>query len=199
MSIRPDHDDTWTTATLSRRRLLAAGGGMMIAFMINGHEHLLSPSAARAQGMPVDPFTDRQAATLTRLGNILAVDAGDGGLAHFISAQLRKSAADSLLMLRYFDVPPPHAPFYTAGLAALDTAARKRHGAAFVDIDDTRAEALVKDMGADGIDGWDGGAPASFFYFVVRADAIDVAYGTMDGFARIGVPYMAHIDPDPAW
>ncbi|RMF07785.1 MAG: hypothetical protein D6763_11485 [Alphaproteobacteria bacterium] len=124
-------------------------------------------------------------------------------MAHFVTAQLRKPASDSLLILRYFDVPPPHDGFYRAGLRALDAAARARHNQPFTALADADAEALVVDMGADRIENWAAGTenapPASFFYFVVRADAIDVAYGTPEGFARIGVPYMAHIEPDVNW
>ena len=43
------------------------------------------------------------------------------------------------------------------------------------------------------------GAPDPFFAFVVRADAVDVTYGTMDGFRDLGVPYMAHIEPPSRW
>jgi hypothetical protein len=45
---------------------------------------------------------------------------------------------------------------------------------------------------------WEG-APASFFSFVLRADALDVVYGTEHGFEQLGIPYMAHISPQEAW
>lgn len=187
-----------TGAEISRRRLLAAAGGLTLSFLVDGRERLLTPREARAEGMTVAPFSETEAATLTRLGNILTVNAGDEGLAHFISAQLRKPAVESLLMIRYMDVPPPHDGFYKAGLAALDQAAHARHGAAFADIDDASALSLVQDMGAGKIEEWNA-PPAPFFYFVVRADAIDVSYGTMDGFARLDVPTLAHIEPDQKW
>lgn len=187
-----------TGAEISRRRLLAAAGGLTLSFLVDGRERLLTPREARAEGMTVAPFSKAEAATLTRLGNILTIDAGDAGLAHFISAQLRKPAAESLLMIRYMDVPPPHDGFYKAGLGALNQAARARHGTAFTEIDDESALALVQDMGTGKIDGWDA-PPAPFFYFLVRADAIDVTYGTMEGFARLEVPYLAHIEPDSKW
>jgi hypothetical protein len=34
---------------------------------------------------------------------------------------------------------------------------------------------------------------------VVRSDAVDVVYGTMDGYARLDIPYMAHIAPTTRW
>jgi hypothetical protein len=33
-------------------------------------------------------------------------------------------------------------------------------------------------------------------YFVLRSDAVDVVYGTMEGYESLGVPYMPHIVPD---
>jgi len=47
-------------------------------------------------------------------------------------------------------------------------------------------------------DGWSG-PPSPFFYFVSRADAVDVFYGTVEGFARLGIPYMPHIAPLKRW
>jgi len=194
---RPGKD--LTAATISRRRLLAAAGGLALGFMVDGRQVWLSPAQARAEGMPVDPFTEAEARTLTRLGNILTVNAGDEGLAHFISAQLRKPTPESLLILRYMDVPPPHDGFYKAGLAALDKAAMTRHGAGFAALTEADAQSLVADMGANRIEDWNNAPPAPFFYFVVRADAIDVTYGTIQGFARMEVPYLAHIEPDEKW
>src|ERR1700689_5417250 len=48
------------------------------------------------------------------------------------------------------------------------------------------------------LDGWKGpGSP--FVYFLLRTDAVDVVYGTMDGYAHLGVPYQAHIAPTQSW
>jgi hypothetical protein len=41
--------------------------------------------------------------------------------------------------------------------------------------------------------------PPPFFYFVSRADAVDVVYGTLEGFRRLRVPYLAHIRPTEPW
>ena len=43
------------------------------------------------------------------------------------------------------------------------------------------------------------GPPSPFFYFVSRGDAIDVYYGTVEGFERLGIPYMPHIIPIKRW
>ena len=39
------------------------------------------------------------------------------------------------------------------------------------------------------------GPPAPLFYFATRSDTIDVYYGTVQGFVRLGIPYTAHIMP----
>ena len=42
--------------------------------------------------------------------------------------------------------------------------------------------------------------PASPFVFgVLRSDAVDVVYGTMEGYAALGIPYMPHIAPTQKW
>ena len=48
-------------------------------------------------------------------------------------------------------------------------------------------------------------APASrrafntFVYTVLRADAVDVVYSTVEGYEMLGVPYMPHIAPERRW
>ena len=42
--------------------------------------------------------------------------------------------------------------------------------------------------------GWQG-PPGPFVYAVLRSDAVDVVYSTMEGYEALGVPYMAHIAP----
>jgi hypothetical protein len=37
------------------------------------------------------------------------------------------------------------------------------------------------------------------FWFVLRSDAVDVVYGTKEGVERLGLPYMAHIEPPSRW
>ena len=43
------------------------------------------------------------------------------------------------------------------------------------------------------------GPPASYVMFLLRADALDVVYGTQAGFAQLGIPYSAHILPEANW
>ena len=48
------------------------------------------------------------------------------------------------------------------------------------------------------IEGWQG-PPGPFVYGVLRSDAVDVVYATMEGYAALGVPYMPHIAPTKSW
>ena len=45
---------------------------------------------------------------------------------------------------------------------------------------------------------WDG-PPPPLFYMMVRSDAVDVVYGTQEGFDELNVPYLAHIVPPEKW
>ena len=47
-------------------------------------------------------------------------------------------------------------------------------------------------------EGWTG-RPGALVYAVLRADAVDVVYGTMEGYEALGIPYMPHIPPEKRW
>jgi hypothetical protein len=48
------------------------------------------------------------------------------------------------------------------------------------------------------IEGWQG-PPGPFVYLLLRSDAVDVVYGTVDGYAALGIPYRPHIAPSKRW
>ena len=102
-----------------------------------------------------------------------------------------------LLMLKYFQIPPPYADFYKAGLKALDAFSHANFGKNFTDLSAAQQTKIVKKMIA-GPKNWDG-PPAFLFYMFVRSDAVDLVYGTPEGFEKLDVPYMAHIDPPQGW
>lgn len=184
-----------------RRTLLKTGlttGFGLIAATVGSVPAMLSAAEAHRRALPLTVLTAAQAATLAAFGEVLLPGATAAGIAHFVDDQLAKDPAECLLMLRYFDWPPPYAPFYAGGLAALDGAAQAAHGVAFTALDGPRATALVAPMLAGEVAGWHG-PPAALVYLALRADAVDVVYGTMAGTAKLGLPYMAHIEPDPRW
>src|SRR5215472_11425025 len=77
-------------------------------------------------------------------------------------------------------------------------AGEKSHGAKFAVLPQEKKNAFVEELRQKVPEGWSG-PPSPFFYFVSRADAVDVFYGTVEGFERLGIPYMPHIKPMTRW
>lgn len=184
--------------TTDRRSLLQTAGLGFVAATVGGVPAMVSAAEAHRRALPFRVLTGAQAATLAAAGEVLLPGARTAGIAHFVDDQLAKDPVECLLMLRYFDWPPPYAPFYAGGLAALDGAAQAAHGMAFAALDAGQAAALVGPLLGGQVSGWQG-PPAALVYLALRADAVDVVYGTMAGTAKLGLPYMAHIEPDPKW
>ena len=185
--------------TSTDRRLVLKGAALSaLAYSVGAAEVLLSPRAAMAQGVPLKVLTPDERATLEAFGDTLLPGAKDAGLAHYVDQQLSVPASEALLMARAVGVMPPYANFYRAGLAGLDAASQKAHGAKFAALAQEKRSAFVEDLRQKVPDGWSG-PPSPFFYFVSRADAVDVTYGTVEGFERLGIPYMPHIAPMKRW
>lgn len=171
------------------RRSVLAGAGVAVAGVVTAPPALRWIKAA-ARGDGFRTLTTAEAAMLGDIGEALVPGARAAGLAHYVDQHVSVPAAESLLMLRYLDVAPPFAEFYRTGLAAL----------ARVTGDEPADWNAIAAALADGsITPWADAPPAGLFYFAVRADAVDVVYGTEAGFARLGVPYLPHIPPDPRW
>jgi hypothetical protein len=169
-----------------------------LAFSVGGVDVLLSPREARAQSVPLKLLTADEHAALEALGDTLLPGAKDAGLAHYVDQQLSVPPGEALLVARALGVMPPYANFYRAGLAALDAASQKAHGAKFAALPQEKRNEFVEQFRQKAPEGWSG-PPSPFFYFVSRADAVDVYYGTVEGFERLGVPYMPHIAPLKRW
>ena len=182
--------------SLSRRS--AVSGAFAFAFTVSGIESVLTPREARAQNADFKVLSAQEVRTLESFGEVLLPGAAEDGIAHFVDHQLAAPPADCLLMLRYLDVPPPYVEFYRPGLAALNAVSQQAHGKAFAQLDAQARQGLVGAMSTGVPAGWQG-PPAPLFFFVVRSDAVDVVYGTPDGFAKLGVPYMPHIMPTQKW
>jgi hypothetical protein len=181
-----------------RRHFLQSGSLGLLACSLGGVELLLTPREARARTVPMRVLSPAEVANLEVLGEILLPGAREAGIAHFIDHQLAVDAADCLLLIRYLDVPPPYLDIYRPALAALDAASQAAYQKAFTALDEKTAISLVRTMSERNPEGWQG-PPAPLFYFAVRSDAVDVVYGTEEGFDRLGIPYMAHIRPTAKW
>lgn len=188
--------------TTSRRSFLRGTGIGLLTFTVGGSTMLLSPREAWAKGADFRVLSASEVGTLEAFGEAFAPGARESGIAHFVDQQLSIDPEDALLMIKSFNVPPPYTEFFRAGLAALDGHCRAVHGKRFVELDEDESMAvmdrLVATLGGSQPDSWDG-PPAVLVYFAVRSAAVDVTYGTPDGFERLGVPYMPHILPAKPW
>lgn len=181
----------------SRRRFIKSSG-VALPFLVAGKALLLSPAEAFAAQLPMDVLTAAEVETLQVLAESIVPGARKAGIAHYIDKQLAADPADSLLMLKYLGVPPPYESFYRSGLKNSAQLAKAHYKKVWSALDPEKVGTLTDAIAQDKTPDWQG-APSSFFFFVLRADATDVVYGTEQGFQRIGMPYMAHISPLEKW
>ena len=181
------------------RRVFLQGAGMgVLAFTVGGASVMMTPAAARAQGVPFRLLKAHEAATVEALGEALVPGAKQAGVAHFVDQQVSVPPGEALLEARQLNVRPPFINFYRAAIAAVDKAAEARSGRKFAALSPEERHGFIDAMRQNKIDGWQGPG-GGFVYTVMRNDAIDVVYGTVEGFARLGVPYMPHILPERSW
>lgn len=182
--------------TTDRRDFLRRAGCLL--YVVGGAGLWLTPAEARARGASYRRLDPEQVRTLEALGDILAPGAAAAGIAHFVDSQLAVPPNDCLLIARSFNIEPPYEPFYAGALAALDQLSVRRRQRRFSELGEAEAVGLVQELIERDPDGWTG-PPAPLAYVVIRSDAVDVVYGTVDGFRRLKVPYMPHLLPPRAW
>lgn len=159
----------------------------------------LTPVAAREAEVPYQVLSPLEVDTLEGLAEAIVPGARNAGVAQFIDKQLAADFSDSLLMLKYLGVPEEgYIPFYQAGLASAAALSQARYEKPWSQLSAAEASTLTAAIAAGSPSGWSG-PPAGFFFFVIRSDGVDVVYGTEEGFAKIGVPYMPHIAPEQPW
>jgi hypothetical protein len=184
---------------IERRAFVKGAAIGVLAFTIDGAEVLLTPRAAHSQGVPLRTLTAAQAATLDALGETLVPGARQAGISHFVDQQISIPAEEALLEARILNVRPPYANFYRAALGAVDRSSQalnKGHG--FAQLSEAEQRGFIDAMRQNKVEGWQG-PPGPFVYLVLRSDAVDVVYGTMDGYAALGIPYRPHIAPTKRW
>jgi hypothetical protein len=183
---------------MERRAFIKGAAIGALAFTVGGAEVMLTPRQAHADKVPLRTLTIDQAATLDAMGEALVPGAKEAGITNFVDLQLSIPAEEALLQARILNVRPPYANFYRAALAAIDGASDKTKGRKFAQLSPDEQRDFVNLMRQNKIDGWQG-PPGPFVYTVLRSDAVDVVYATMDGYAALGVPYMPHIAPTKRW
>jgi hypothetical protein len=182
------------------RRVFMQGAAVgALAFTVGGAEVLLTPRQARAQNAAFRTLNPAETETLEAVGEALVPGAREAGISHFVDQQISIPAEEALLELRILNVRPPYANFYRAALGAVDRASQAQNGGRrFAALGAPEQHGFIDNMRQNKIDGWQGPA-GGFIYTVLRNDAIDVVYGTMEGYAALGVPYMPHIAPTRRW
>jgi hypothetical protein len=184
---------------IERRAFIKGAAIGTFAFTVGGAEIMLTPRQAFADNVPLRTLTADQAATLGAMGEALAPGAREAGIVNFVDQQISGPPEEALLEARIMNVRPPYANFYRAALGAIDGAsAAKFGGRNFAQLNAAEQHDFIDAMRQNKLEGWKGpGSP--FVYFLLRTDAVDVVYGTMDGYAHLGVPYQAHIAPTKSW
>ncbi len=185
--------------TAIERRAFVQGAGLgALAFTIAGAEVVLTPRQARAEGVALRTLTADQAATLDAVGETLVPGAKDAGITNFVDHQISIPPEQALLQARIFNVRPPFANFYRAALGAIDAASTKTKGKKFAALSPAEQHDFVELMRVNKIEPWHG-PPGGFVFTILRSDAVDVVYSTMEGYAALGIPYMPHIAPTQKW
>jgi hypothetical protein len=185
-------------ANIERRAFMQGAASGALAFTVGGVEVMLTPRQAHAQGVALRTLTAEQAKTLDAMGDALVPGAKQAGITNFVDQQISIPAEEALLEARIMNVRPPFANFYRAVLGAIDGASQAKYGKGFAQLSETEQHDFIDLMRQNKLDGWKGPG-AGFVYFLLRTDAVDVVYGTMDGYAGLGVPYQPHIAPTKSW
>lgn len=180
------------------RRLFLKSSGILLSCLVSGRTLLLTPAEARAAEIELQALSKSEADTLEAIAEMIVPGARDAGIVQYLDKQLAATPEESLLMLKYLDVPPPFIHFYQPALQAADQAARQSYGKNWEALSIPQSAKLLEDIATDKVQNWQA-PPASFCFFVLRSDACDVVYGTEEGFADIGMPYRAHIAPVQNW
>jgi hypothetical protein len=183
---------------IERRAFIKGAAIGAFAFTVGGAEIMLTPRQAQAQNIPLRTLSAEQAATLGAMGEALVPGAKDAGVVNFVDLQLSIPAEEALLEARIMNVRPPYANFYRAALGAIEGASLAKFSKAFTALNATDQHDFIDLMRQNKLDGWKGPG-AGFVYFLLRTDSIDVVYGTMEGYAHLGVPYQPHIAPTRSW
>ena len=181
----------------SRRKFLKSAG-VTFSFTVAGVSLQLTPAQARQRNASLQLLSKVQASTLEVLAESIVPGSKTQGIVHFLDSQLAAPPAESLLMLKYLGVPAPYSGFYTTSLDSVANAVQSHYNKPLDALSSQQLEDLIDAISNDDVDHWKG-PPASFFYFVLRSDAVDVVYGTKLGFSDLDIPYMAHIQPTTEW
>jgi hypothetical protein len=163
-----------------------------------GSTSVLTPREAWSQNRPLQMLKIEEAQLLEAVGEVLVPGARTAGFTHYIDRQVSAPPGNSLLEARIVNIEPPFIEFYRKVVSHLDASSHAMFGQRFSQLTFERQRALVESMRTGKLEGWLG-AHGPSAYFILRSDAVDVVYGTMEGYAALEVPYMPHIAPKSSW
>ena len=185
-------------ANIGRRGFVKGATLGALAFTVGGVEVIMAPGEARARNVPFRLLDAHQGDTIEALGETLVPQAREAGIAHFIDQQLSVPPGEALLQARILNIRPPFAEFYRTAIKTIDDRSRKIFGHDFAQLSVADQREFVDRMGQNKVEDWTG-PPGALVYAVLRSDAVDVVYGTMEGYEALGIPYMPHIPPEKRW
>jgi len=185
-------------ADIERRAFVKGATLGALAFTVGGSTVMLTARQARAGNVPFRMLKENEAETIESIGETLVPGARSAGIAHFIDQQISVPPEQALLQARILNVKPPFANFYRAAVRAIDGSSDKTFARKFSMLSPSDKRDFINLMRQNKAEGWQGPA-GPFVYGVLRSDAVDVVYSTMDGYEALGVPYMAHIAPERRW
>lgn len=185
---------------ITRRALVdnaLKGSLLCLTFKLGGASLLLTPAQARAKDVPLQKLTTLQARRLDVLADAILPGSAAQGLVHFIDHELNADPNEAMLIAKYFQVPLPYVNFYAKGVDVSAAMAERSLEKPLENLDAAEAARLVGQMAVPGtvVDQF----PIFLFYMCLRSDAVDVTYGTPEGFKKLNVPYMEHILPPEGW
>jgi hypothetical protein len=183
---------------LERRAFMKGAAIGALAFSVGGAEVLLTPQQAHAQGIPLKVLSAAEAKSLEAVSETLVPNARTAGIANFIDQQCAVPPHQALLSLRIANARPPFVNFYRAALTEIDRQCSAQHGKAFAELGAAEQREFINLLRQAKHADWKGPAQGQI-YGIFRDDAVDVVYGTVEGFERLGVPYMPHVLPTARW
>ena len=197
MKLSINNKRTGAISGLSRRNFIRQSG-LALTFSVAGKTLLLTPRVAYSRDVPFSVLNQVEVTTLEAICEHLVPGAPENGVAHFVDKQLALDPNNSLLFLKCFNVEPPYLAFYRVALAEIGRLSETVYDKSVTELDEADATKLIESLRDGKVSDWNG-PPPPLVYHTLRNDAVDVVYGTMEGFANLGIPYLAHIEPPRAW
>jgi len=184
--------------SISRRDTLRAAGTLTVGALVGGELVSMTPAGAARAGAKLRTLSEAEGAALGALADAVVPGAREAGIVPYLDHQLGLAPRDCLLVARYLDIQAPFIDFYRQSLGALEAYVRALTARPLAELIPAQRLQIALQLSEHQPAGWQG-PPAPLFLFALRGDAVDVTYGTVEGFERLGVPYLAHILPERPW